>query len=176
MKLVTVARYVAGYLIGLGVFFFAIPYGLSAVEKIFQGAPWNRIPLDPPVRLTLTVLFGTGGLFFVLWSNLALLIKGKGGATDVFNVAISPRTKHLVVAGPYRFTRNPMVFGAFSCYSALALYWNSVLTLTLLAAFFITMRYYLKATEEKRLLKDFGREYEEYRKRVPMIIPWPFKQ
>jgi protein-S-isoprenylcysteine O-methyltransferase Ste14 len=176
MKLLTLARYGAGYLIGFSVFFLAIPYGLSVVTKIFHGAAWNHIPLDPSVLLSLSVLFGIGGLFFVLWSNLALLLKGKGGATDVFNVAISPRTKHLVVTGPYRYTRNPMVFGAFSSYGALALYWNSLPTLALVAAFFVTMRYYLKVTEEKRLLKDFGQEYEEYRKRVPMIIPWPFKQ
>jgi protein-S-isoprenylcysteine O-methyltransferase Ste14 len=26
--------------------------------------------------------------------------------------------------------------------------------------------------EEKRLLKDFGDQYEEYRKKVSMFIPW----
>jgi len=26
--------------------------------------------------------------------------------------------------------------------------------------------------EEKRLLKDFGNQYEEYRKKVSMFIPW----
>jgi protein-S-isoprenylcysteine O-methyltransferase Ste14 len=26
--------------------------------------------------------------------------------------------------------------------------------------------------EEKRLLKDFGNQYEEYRKKVSMFFPW----
>jgi protein-S-isoprenylcysteine O-methyltransferase Ste14 len=26
--------------------------------------------------------------------------------------------------------------------------------------------------EEKRLLKEFGNQYEEYRKKVSMFIPW----
>ena len=30
---------------------------------------------------------------------------------------------------------------------------------------------YLRKSEEKRLLKDFGDEYEEYKKKVPMIFP-----
>ena len=31
---------------------------------------------------------------------------------------------------------------------------------------------YLKAVEEKRLLKDFADEYKRYKKKVSMIIPW----
>lgn len=32
---------------------------------------------------------------------------------------------------------------------------------------------YVKRFEETRLFKDFGKEYEEYRKKVPMIAPRP---
>jgi protein-S-isoprenylcysteine O-methyltransferase Ste14 len=32
---------------------------------------------------------------------------------------------------------------------------------------------YLKQVEEKRLLKDFGDEYEKYRKRVSILVPLP---
>ena len=170
-KTQTLARYVAGYAIGFSGFFLAIPYGVYLVAKTFREPTIG----DSPIRIVLSALLGLVGLGFALWSNAALLFKGKGGPTDMFNVAITPRTKHLVITGPYRFSRNPMVFGAFSWYFALALYWNSMTAVAVVAALLMLVRFYLKATEEKRLLKDFGTEYEQYRRRVAMIIPWPKK-
>jgi protein-S-isoprenylcysteine O-methyltransferase Ste14 len=96
---------------------------------------------------------------------------GKGGPTDGFNIAISPRTKNLVVTGPYRLSRNPMVFGAFSVYFAIGLFLFSALVLFTLAVFLGLSVVYLKQTEEKRLTRDFGEAYVAYRKKVPMIFP-----
>lgn len=174
MKLQTLARYVIGYILGITVFFAAIPCMIFAIGNRFDGAAWSS-PFGQPVQFVAPLILESIGIFFVLWSNAALLFKGRGGPTELFNVAISPRTKYLVVIGPYRYTRNPMVFGAFSCYFALAFLWNSLPAVIVSAVFFIIIRYYLKATEEKRLLKDFGQEYEEYRQRVPMIVPWGSK-
>jgi protein-S-isoprenylcysteine O-methyltransferase Ste14 len=173
MKLQTIVRYLFGYLIGLSVFLWIIPYGVFCLSKASFSIP---LPVHDAIRLTVALVLGCAGLFFLFWSNTALLLQGKGGPVDAFNVPISPRTKHLVVNGPYRHTRNPMVFGAFSLYLALAIFWNSLTALTVLALFFIAVRLYLRATEEKRLLKDFGREYEEYRNQVRMIVPIPSRK
>jgi protein-S-isoprenylcysteine O-methyltransferase Ste14 len=170
MELQTLGRYALGYLAGFSVFLLAIPYGLFKVAKMLDGPALASYPL----RLVVALPLGIMGLFFALWSNLALLFQGQGGPTDLFNVAISPRTRHLVVTGPYRFTRNPMVFGMFSFYVALAVYWNSLPALGMLAAFLALITLYLKWFEEKRLLQDFGPEYEVYRQEVPMIVPCPF--
>jgi len=64
-----------------------------------------------------------------------------------------------------------MVFGAFCCYFALSIYLNSLVDLIALAILFVAVRFYLEETEERRLWKDFGKEYEEYRRQVPMIVP-----
>ena len=34
------------------------------------------------------------------------------------------------------------------------------------------MLIFVKLTEEPRLLKDFGTDYEDYRRRVSMLVPW----
>ena len=170
MELPTLGRYALGYLAGFSVFLLAVPYGLYKVAKTLNGPALASYP----IRLVVALPLGIMGLLFALWSNVALLFQGQGGPTDLFNVAISPRTKHLVVTGPYRFTRNPMVFGAFSFYVALAVYWNSLPALGILAAFLVLITFYLRWFEEKRLLQDFGQEYEAYRQAVPMIVPWPF--
>lgn len=171
VKAQAIVRHALGFLVGGSVFILAIPYGLYAVARAFPGPDL----LPDPVRLALAAALGLVGLPFALWSHAALIFTGKGGPTDLFNVEISPRTKHLVVTGPYRYTRNPMVFGVNSCYAALAFYWNSLFALGIWAVWIFLVVFYLKSTEEKRLLHDFGKEYEEYRQQVPMIVPWPGK-
>jgi protein-S-isoprenylcysteine O-methyltransferase Ste14 len=171
MKTQTLARHLIGYLIGFFVFLLAVPYGLFCLSR---GTDSIHLPVSDTLRFACASILGSIGLIFMAWSNAALLLQGKGGPTDGFNIAISPRTQHLVVKGPYRYTRNPMVFGAFSFYLALAIYWNSLSARLVLAASIIAAHFYLQATEEKRLLRDFGQEYEAYRKRVPMIVPRPF--
>lgn len=170
MGLSNFERYLIGYIIGSTIFFLAIPYLLYAIDSLFHFSiidHWSRFFVIAPLLIF--------GLFFVIWSNMALIRKGRGGPTDLFNMAVSPRTQHLVVSGPYKYTRNPMVFGAFCCYFALAIYLNSLIDLIVLAIFFVMVRFYLEETEERRLWKDFGKEYEEYRKKVSMIAPRVFR-
>jgi protein-S-isoprenylcysteine O-methyltransferase Ste14 len=171
MELQTLGRYLAGYVVGFSIFFLAIPYGLYLTAKVAGGPSIT----DSPIRFAVVALFGAVGLVFVVWSNAALLFRGRGGPTDVFNVVITPRTKHLVITGPYRYTRNPMVFGALCWYTALAVFWNSFPALGVVAGLVVVITFYLRNSEEKRLLRDFGAEYEEYCKRVAMIVPWPTK-
>jgi protein-S-isoprenylcysteine O-methyltransferase Ste14 len=90
-----------------------------------------------------------------------------------FGMAVSPRTEHLVVTGPYKWSRNPMVFGALTCYVALSLVWGTIAGLIIIGVLFPLAMLYIRRFEETRLLKDFGKVYEEYRKRVSMIVPWP---
>jgi protein-S-isoprenylcysteine O-methyltransferase Ste14 len=166
MSLSNFERYLIGYMIGFTVFFLAVPYFLYVAASLFYFQiidHWARHIIAAPLLML--------GLYFAVWANIALVKKGKGGPTDLFNVPISPRTQHLVVKGPYEYTRNPMVFGAFCCYFSLAIYLNSLVDLIGLAVFFVAIKFYLEETEERRLWKDFGKEYEEYRKRVPMIVP-----
>jgi protein-S-isoprenylcysteine O-methyltransferase Ste14 len=171
MKAQTLIRYLIGYLTGIFVFIVAIPCSLFYLSNGTYAFP---LPIANPVHFICTLILGSVGLAFLAWSNAALLLQGKGGPADVLNVAISPRTEHLVIKGPYRFTRNPMVFGAFALYFSLAIYWKSLAALLVLIVFYIAAHFYLRMTEEKRLLRDFGQEYEDYRKQVPMIAPWPF--
>jgi protein-S-isoprenylcysteine O-methyltransferase Ste14 len=172
MNLPTLERYLIGYIIGFTVFMLAIPYGIYAVATTYYGPDI----FNPLIRVVISLLLIIIGLVLAVWSNIALLLNGKGGPTDLFNVAVSPRTQHLVVEGPYQYTRNPMVLGFFLCYLAMALSLNSVPALIGVIIFFIAVRFYLQETEERRLWKDFGKEFEEYRRHVPMIVPCVFRR
>ena len=121
-------------------------------------------------------MIGTIGIVFALWSNLYLLLVGKGGPADGFGIAISPRTQHLVTSGPYRYTRHPMMFGALMVYFALSLLFNSLVCLGIVAVFLACAAVYLKLVEEKRLLEDFGDAYKQYRSTVSMLLPLPSRK
>ncbi|MBN1416071.1 MAG: isoprenylcysteine carboxylmethyltransferase family protein [Bacteroidales bacterium] len=163
-------RYILGYILGISVFAVLIPLGMVELSKL---DPLIQSGLSAClfVRILVSLPFFITGLGFMIWSNIYLFRVGKGGPADGFNIAISPRTKKLVVTGPYRYSRNPMVFGAFTVYFSIGLFLLSVLCVVILVVFIGFAVKYLRMTEEKRLLKDFGEQYREYKSNVPMIFP-----
>ncbi len=169
-------RHIAGYIIGILIFVFLIPIIIMEIARYTEAWQSIQITLTYSLRLWISVPIFCIGLFFGIWSNVELYFIGKGGPTDGFNIAISPRTERLVVVGPYQYTRHPMAFGAFLVYLSISIFLNSVICTVLVLVCVFLMRVYLKNTEEKRLLKDFGNVYLEYKRRVPMIIPLPRKK
>jgi len=166
-----VIRHITGYLGGISIFCLGIPFGLCMISIKLNRPIWCLA--HSKLRIVFSLLIGVVGITFMLWSNIYLLFVGKGGPADGFGVAISPRTKHLVTTGPYRYTRNPMGFGALSFYLALALFFNSAICVALVAILSVGAYLYLRLIEEKRLLKDFGDAYEQYRKTVSSFVPLP---
>jgi len=165
-----IVRHILGYIIGITIFVILAPYGLiklSLNDPLFRTDISDNILLRLIIILPLFIL----GIIFAIWSNIALLKIGKGGPADGFNIAISPRTKRLVTIGPYRYCRNPMMFGAFCVYFAISIFMLSPTSFITLIFLLVMARFYLKAIEEKRLLQDFGDEYINYKNKVPMIFP-----
>jgi protein-S-isoprenylcysteine O-methyltransferase Ste14 len=65
-----------------------------------------------------------------------------------------------------------MVFGVFMIYIGAGILFDSFLCLLVILVLFSLAVIYLRFSEEKRLIRDFGDEYIEYRKKVPMIFPF----
>ena len=124
------------------------------------------------IRWIIILLLLVIGLIYGIWSVVIQNTIGQGGPVEIGNIEISPKTKNLVVSGPYKYTRNPMLFGTLLIYLAFALFINSITSVVLVSAIFVFMLTTVVKMEEKRLLKDFGFQYEEYRKKVSMFIPW----
>jgi hypothetical protein len=114
-------RHILGFVVGLGLFGVAVPLGIFYLTQAIDHSLGLERFGPPVLRVVLGLPFLLLGLLFVLWSNIFLVVRGRGGPTDGFGVVISPRTEKLVVTGPYRYTRNPMVFGAFSAYLSMVL-------------------------------------------------------
>lgn len=165
-------RYFLGYAFGFTVFILLIPLGLIRLSKFDYLFGQHVFIGFPILRYVLSFLFFSIGSIFAIWSNVFLLMIGKGGPAEGFGIAISPQTKKLVTTGPYSHCRNPMVFGAFCLYISVVVFINSITGVITLFAFLILAINYLKRSEEKRLERDFGNEFFEYKRKVPMIFPY----
>ncbi len=167
-------RFVLGYAVGIAIFFVLVPLAIFFVSR--AAAPCDVIlPGGPVIGAVISAALFSVGAYFAAWSNIALARIGKGGPTDGFGVAVSPRTRHLVMVGPYRYTRNPMAFGTYTCYVSFAVWLGSAAALLFLALMLFIIVPYLHRSEERRLKADFGEEYEEYKRRVSFFVPMPPK-
>ncbi len=169
-------QHILGYATGGLLFLVLIPWGLRRASRAFDHLTGLRLIPTTGLRLTIAAVLFLFGLLFALWSIVVQNTIGKGGPLEVAGMEVSPKTQNLVVTGPYKYTRNPMLFGACVYYYAVAIYLNSVIALGITALFMTFMLIFVKLTEERRLLKEFGNEYEEYRRRVSMFIPWTRKK
>jgi protein-S-isoprenylcysteine O-methyltransferase Ste14 len=105
------------------------------------------------------------GLFVMIWSILHF-IKVKGTP-----VPFNPPPK-LVTNGPYAHVRNPMLTGVFVLLFGLGVLFRSISLVSIFTPLFILLNVWeLKAIEERELERRLGKDYVEYKKRVPMFIP-----
>ena len=137
-------RHIVGYALGICIFLILVPYGLLYLSSLQSNIFKMPIIGNETVRIIISLFLFITGIGFVIWSNIFIVKKGKGGPTAGLGVQISPQTKKLVVTGPYRYTRNPMAFGAYSTYLSIAFYQNSLGCLLILILMIIFIIIYLK--------------------------------
>ncbi len=84
--------------------------------------------------------------------------------------------QRLVVLGPYRWVRNPMISGVIAILCAEALLFRSPAIGLFALAFFALNAVYLPLSEEPGLARRFGADYARYcanvRRFVPRLAPW----
>jgi protein-S-isoprenylcysteine O-methyltransferase Ste14 len=103
-----------------------------------------------------------------LWGSCIALFWSARGTPVPFN---PPR--ELVVTGPYALMRNPMLAGVFACLFGLGFLLHSLSMVFLWTPIFVALNAVeLKLVEEPELERRFGESFKEYRRRVPMFIPY----
>ena len=80
-------------------------------------------------------------------------------------------TARLVVRGPYRRVRNPMISGVLCVLLGEALVFGSLALLAWWAVVFAINAVYFPLVEEPGLQQRFGADYEAYRASVPRWLP-----
>jgi protein-S-isoprenylcysteine O-methyltransferase Ste14 len=79
--------------------------------------------------------------------------------------------QRLVVRGPYRYVRNPMISGVVLFLFGEALVLLSLPHAAWAAAFLALNSIYIPWVEEPQLARRFGESYREYCRHVPRVIP-----
>jgi protein-S-isoprenylcysteine O-methyltransferase Ste14 len=143
-------------------FFIVIPLVLSAVEDRLL-LQWDALDASawPLVGAATWLVAGAIGL----WSCFTMALIGHGTPLPA---ATAPK---LVVAGPYRWVRNPMaVAGAFQTIGT-GLWFGSWTVIVIAVAGAVVWNELIRPTEEADLLARFGLPYDAYRRAVRCWIP-----
>jgi protein-S-isoprenylcysteine O-methyltransferase Ste14 len=106
-----------------------------------------------------------GGIFLVL--GLGLIASATTNFTRAGTTIRPDRaSSSLVIAGPYKFTRNPMYVGMAIAYLGLAIADRSLGSLILLPVVLLIIRRAVIANEEAFLERRFGSAYTDYKAKV----------
>lgn len=141
-------------------------YGLASVglTKVF-GLPW-RAPIPLALRLSIGIPLLAFGAGMYVWSNRSLSLKRALGK-ELFKPAAEST---LVTTGAYAYSRNAIYFAITLLLLGLFFIWRStpiaILTLFGFVHFVLVAKW-----EERELTKRFGKEYLDYKQRVPFFIP-----
>jgi protein-S-isoprenylcysteine O-methyltransferase Ste14 len=124
------------------------------------------IDVTPTIKFPIAIMSSGIGLFFFVWATWSQL--KIGGGTPAPNAP----TQRLVVVGPYKYTRNPIEFGAIWYYlgfgSIIGTMYHGLICMLL---GLVVGSVYHKFIEEKELLQRFGNDYAEYKKQTPFLFP-----
>ena len=78
--------------------------------------------------------------------------------------------------GIYSWVRNPMYTGCWFIIVGISFMWHNYWMIPMILVDWVILTIVLKNTEEKWLHDLYGKEYDEYKKRVNRCIPWVPKQ
>jgi protein-S-isoprenylcysteine O-methyltransferase Ste14 len=110
------------------------------------------------------------GLFLAAWTVFLFTKFGQGTPAPW-----DPPQK-LVIRGPYRYVRNPMITSVLFMLVSETIFFQSWPIFFWFVFFFLLNCIYFAFFEEKALEKRFGKDYQEYKKHVgrsiPRLTPW----
>lgn len=139
-----------------------IPVWLARRDHVTLAAAETVPPLL--VQLAGVLVLITGVVLFA-WSLTRFASEGKG------TLAPWDPPRRLVVRGPYRYVRNPMISGVILVLLGEALVLLSTSHMWWVLIFFGINAVYIPLLEEPQLESRFGDSYTEYRRHVPRLIP-----
>ncbi len=147
-----------------------LPFTVAALVPICVA---RRFAVTPGLGRTIPDLLLLLGGVCLLAVGLALFVASLRRFSGEGHGTLAPwdPPRELVVTGPYRHVRNPMISAV-----VLFLFGESLLLLSLAhaawAAFFLGLNLvYIPLIEEPQLARRFGEPYREYCRHVPRVLP-----
>lgn len=134
-----------------------VPYWIyNSRETFFLSSPYTK------AAGTVIAIAGLGMFFYTLFLFVTI---GKG------TLAPWSRKQKLIVRGPYRYCRNPMITGVLFILIGESFILSSTNILEWAGIFFLINNVYFLLFEEPDLYSTFGEDYTQYKKNVPRWLP-----
>ena len=156
-----------GLISGWGFFFFWMGIWVSPQPRFTIQILQNLSVLVPVVNFSIPLLHLVISISFLLLGAW-LGIKGVKGVT--LRVAETHRTDKIVTTGVYSIVRHPQHLGALLAHGGISFLFSAWYSL-LFTPLMVVLIYLISRKEEEELVREFGKEYEVYKKRVPMLMP-----
>ena len=144
------------------VFLGVLPLGIAMLE-----ARWG-VRVSPPAPLAWGAIGGvcfTAASALGIWSALAMSTRGEGTPLP------SAAARRLVVAGPYRWVRNPMAVAGIAQGVGVGLLLGSWLVVAYALAGSLFWNRVIRPHEEADLRARFGGEFDAYAREVACWVP-----
>jgi len=144
--------------------FFAVAPGVMAGVIPWALTGW-QVRADWPVARVAGIALTVAGAAFLVQAFVRFVREGRGTPAPV-----AP-TERLVVGGLYRYVRNPMYEAVAATIVGQALILGRPGLLLYAAVFVAAVAAFVLLYEEPELARQFGDEYDAYRRAVPRWIP-----
>jgi protein-S-isoprenylcysteine O-methyltransferase Ste14 len=140
----------------------AVPIWIARTNHIVFTAPTSLLDA---VSVVVGVVALAGGLVLFVASLARFVAEGRG------TLAPWDPPRRLVVRGPYRYVRNPMISGVIFITFGEALILRSIPHAEWALAFVVMNLVWIPLFEEPVLTAMFGDDYRQYRRHVPRFFP-----
>lgn len=156
-----------GVLSGWGYFIFMTSIWLSPQPRFYFSLMTELFLIIPIIDLKIAlfhVIISSPLFFLGAWFGI------KGVQETTLEVSESHRTEEIITSGIYSKLRHPQYLGAILSHIAASTLFSALFSM-IATTFIIIYNYIISWKEEKELIKEFGEEYKQYKKKVPMFIP-----
>ena|SRR5688572_22932620 len=141
-----------------------LPFSVTVIIPYFIYEDDHRIPETIFLKI-IGVIIGSAGSFLFFYTVFLFKNIGKG------TLAPWSEKQKLVIVGPYRHCRNPMISGVLFILISESLILHSLPILIWAGCFFLINTIYFLISEEPALEKKFGDDYKHYKKHVSRWLP-----
>ena len=139
-------------------------------------SPQSRfvVPVFPNLAVTVPVASFTIQIahlmIFIPFFFIGAWLGIEGVKETTIRVAETHRTEKIITSGVYSIARHPQYLGGLLAHVGISFLLSAAYSL-LSTPLMALLVYLISRKEEKELIKEFGKEYEDYRKKVSMFLP-----
>ena len=157
---------ILGLISGWGFYIFWMGIWISPQPRFILPFFQNLTTSIPLIGFSVSLLNLIISIIFIMLGAWFGII---GVKQTTLKVAETHRTEKIVTIGVYSIVRHPQYLGGLLAHVGISFLlsgWYSLLVTPLI----IALIYLVSKKEEEELIREFGKEYNDYKKKVPMFI------